>query len=168
MRPCAIKGIMRCDNPRKGVRGWRARVYLRGRSWSRYFSDGKNGGTHGAFLSALAWSKDKHVAIGKPWIRASNVFADRCHFVTADGRVGVSWGGREGDHHAYRSIAKYGYDEALRIVIDIRKQGLREDRAGLAVSRQLAEKRLKNMAPAPALPGRDYRKPDRRGRRSRP
>lgn len=124
------KDIARIDQESKRSHGWYVRVRFRGKIYSKFFSDKKNGGRNSALLAAIAWRDSTRHKIGKPQ-------SDR-HIVTqsstSSGVVGVrlnekvncyfiSWvtvDGRQGKTSV--SIRKHGKAGAFKKACKIRQQ----------------------------------------------
>ncbi|HIJ78711.1 MAG: AP2 domain-containing protein [Desulfobulbaceae bacterium] len=123
------KDVARIDQESKRTHGWYVRVRFKGKTFSKFFSDGKCGGRYSSLLAALAWRDTTEKKIGK--IRTDK------HIVTVSntttGVVGVrfneklnryevSWVngvGKQGKTSV--SINKHGKDKAFKIACDIRK-----------------------------------------------
>jgi hypothetical protein len=123
------KDIARIDQKEKRTHGWYVRVRYFGKTYSKFFSDGKCGGRYSSLLSALAWRDTTEEKLGK--LRTDK------HIVTVSntktGVVGVrhneklnryevSWvnpSGKQGKTSV--SINKHGKKKALEIACQIRK-----------------------------------------------
>lgn len=124
------KDIARIDQEEKRTHGWYVRVRYKGKTHSKFFSDGKCGGRYSSLLSALAWRDEIEAKLGK--LRTDK------HIVTVSntktGVVGVrfneklnryevSWVnalGKQGKTSV--SIAKHGKKKAFELACQIRKQ----------------------------------------------
>lgn len=123
------KDVARIDQESKRTHGWYVRVRFKGKTYSKFFSDGKCGGRYSSLLAALTWRDTTEKKIGK--IRTDK------HIVTVSntstGVVGVrfndklnryevSWVngvGKQGKTSV--SITKHGKDKAFRLACEIRK-----------------------------------------------
>ena len=123
------KDVARIDQESKRTHGWYVRVRFKGKTYSKFFSDGKCGGRYSSLLAALAWRDATEKKIGK--IRTDK------HIVTVSntstGVVGVryndklnryevSWVnsvGKQGKTSV--SINKHGKEKAFKIACEIRK-----------------------------------------------
>jgi hypothetical protein len=134
-----VKGISRIDDPGRHGVGWYARVKFRGKTHSKYFSDGAHKGTRAAFAKALAWRDKKERELGKPRTdrivpagqrgptRFRGVYRSKSSYV-------VAWSPSPGEfRREFISIARYGAREALRRAVELRR---RRERAvyGKAIS----------------------------------
>jgi len=117
------KDITRIDQESKRTHGWYVRVRYCGETYSKFFSDKKNGGRYSSLLASLAWRDKTEIDLGK-------VRTDR-HMVTVSntltGVVGVrlndklhryevSWvnkDGRQGKTSV--SILKHGKKKAFEL-----------------------------------------------------
>lgn len=124
------KDIARIDQEEKRTHGWYVRVRYFGKTYSKFFSDGKCGGRYSSLLSALAWRDKTEKQLGK-------LRTDR-HIVTVSntktGVVGVrlneqlnryevSWvnpSGKQGKTSV--SIRKHGRAKAFELACKIRKE----------------------------------------------
>ena len=124
------KDIARIDQESKRTHGWYVRITFKGKKYSKFFSDKKNGGKNSSLLAAITWRDNTRVKIGKPQ-------SDR-HIVsvanTPSGIVGVrlneklnryevSWvrpDGRQAKTSV--SIKKHGKKAALELAIQKRKE----------------------------------------------
>src|SRR3989339_66857 len=124
------KDIARIDQEEKRTHGWYVRVRYFGKTYSKFFSDGKCGGRYSSLLSALAWRDKTEKQLGK-------LRTDR-HIVTVSntktGVVGVrlneelnryevSWvnqAGKQGKTSV--SIKKHGRTKAFELACKIRKE----------------------------------------------
>lgn len=124
------KDVARIDQEEKRTHGWYVRVRFKGKTYSKFFSDGKCGGRYSSLLAALAWRDETEKKIGK-------VRTDK-HVVTVSntstGIVGVrfneklnryevSWVndvGRQGKTSV--SIKKHGKKKAFQLACEIRRQ----------------------------------------------
>ncbi|MGV1099203.1 AP2/ERF family transcription factor [Thiovibrio sp. JS02] len=123
------KDVARIDQEDKRTHGWYVRVRFKGKTYSKFFSDGKCGGRYSSLLAALAWRDATEKKIGK-------VRTDK-HIVTVSntstGVVGVrfneklnryevSWVngvGKQGKTSV--SILKHGKEKAFHLACEIRK-----------------------------------------------
>lgn len=128
------KDIARIDQKEKRTHGWYVRVRYFGKTYSKFFSDGKCGGRYSSLLSALAWRDTTEEKLGK--LRTDK------HIVTVSntktGVVGVrhneklnryevSWvnpSGKQGKTSV--SINKHGKKKALEIACQVRKEKEKE------------------------------------------
>mgnify|MGYP005840570735 CR=1 FL=1 len=124
------KDIARIDQESKRTHGWYVRVRYYGKTYSKFFSDGKCGGRYSSLLAALSWRDQTEAKIGK-------VRTDK-HVVTVSntktGVVGVrlndklnryevSWvntNGKQGKTSV--SISKHGKKKAFEKACQIRKE----------------------------------------------
>lgn len=122
------KDIARIDQEIKKTHGWYVRVRFLGKTYSKFFSDKKNGGRYSSLLLAIAWRDKTEKKLGK--IRTNR------HMVTVSnsgtGIVGVrlneklnryevSWvtdQGKQGKTSV--SIAKHGKKKAFLRACSIR------------------------------------------------
>ena len=122
------KGVSRIDEPGGHGVGWYARVKFRGKTHSKYFSDGVHKGTRNAFGKAVAWRNAKERELGKPRTdrvvpagrRGSNrlvgVYRSKNSYV-------VAWSPSPGTfRREFVSISRYGREEALRRAVDLRRR----------------------------------------------
>ena len=124
------KDIARIDQESKRTHGWYVRVCFQGKTYSKFFSDKKNGGKNSALLAAITWRDNTRNKIGKPQSNrnivsvANNntgivgVFLDGKH-----NRYNVSWvkpDGRQGKTSV--SINKHGKAAALKLAIQKREE----------------------------------------------
>ncbi len=123
------KDVARIDQEEKRTHGWYVRVRFKGKTHSKFFSDGKCGGRYSSLLAALAWRDETEKKIGK--IRTDK------HVVTVSntttGIVGVrfneklnryevSWVnavGRQGKTSV--SVRRHGKKKAFQFACEIRK-----------------------------------------------
>jgi len=124
------KDVARIDQESKRTHGWYVRVRFKGKTHSKFFSDGKYGGRYSSLLAALAWRDETEQRLGK--IRTDK------HIVTVSntstGVVGVrlneklnryevSWVSPEGKQGKTSvSIRKHGKERAFEIACQIRQE----------------------------------------------
>ena len=124
------KDIARIDQIEKRTHGWYVRVRFKGKTHSKFFSDGKCNGKGASLLAAVTWRDETEKSLGK-------VRTDR-HIVTisnsSTGEVGirfnykldryeVSWvtaAGKQGKTSV--SVRRYGKDQAFEIAQEIRRK----------------------------------------------
>lgn len=139
-----VKGITRIDEPGGHGVGWYARVRYQGVTYSKYFADMSHQGTDAAFEKALKWRNAKEKELGKPRTdrvvnagpagRVPGVYQLKQSFVVA---FSPSPGVR---HREFVSIRKYGYDEAYRRAVALRRK-YEKEAYGKAVSEMPKPKR---------------------------
>lgn len=124
------KDIARIDQEIKRTHGWYVRVRFYGKTYSKFFSDGKCGGRYSSLLAAVAWRDQTEKKLGK-------VRTDK-HVVTVSntttgvvgvrlndklGRYEVSWVNKEGKQGKTSvSIRKHGKEAAFQRACEIRHQ----------------------------------------------
>jgi hypothetical protein len=123
------KDIARIDQEEKRTHGWYVRVRYFGKTYSKFFSDGKCGGRYSSLLSALAWRDETESRLGKKRTDKHIVTVSN----TGTGVVGVrlndklnrfevSWVdalGKQGKTSV--SITRHGRDKAFEIACAIRR-----------------------------------------------
>ena len=135
------KDIARIDQKEKRTHGWYVRVRYFGKTYSKFFSDGKCGGRYSSLLYALAWRDKTEEKLGK--LRTDK------HIVTVSntktGVVGVrhneklnryevSWvnpSGKQGKTSV--SINKHGKKKAFELACQVRKE---KEKERLATSKE--------------------------------
>jgi hypothetical protein len=134
------KGISRIDT--KDTHGWNARVYFKGKSYSKLFSDNLWDGKEIALDEAIYWRDQKEKELGKPrtdrvvvmrnprnktgtigvcrklkkYYKRGKCYTEDVYEVTCTPVVG------EGSKKTSVSVRKWGEKEALKRAIMIRKQ----------------------------------------------
>ena len=134
------KGISRIDT--ENTHGWNARVYFKGKSYSRLFSDNLWNGREIALDEAIYWRNQKEKELGKPrtnrvvvmrnprnktgtigvcrklkkYFKHGRCYTEDVYEVTYTPTVG------EGSKKTSVSIRKWGEKEALKRAIAIRKK----------------------------------------------
>jgi len=133
------KGISRIDT--KDTHGWNARVYFKGKSYSKLFSDNLWDGKEIALDEAIYWRDQKEMELGKPrtdrvvvmrnprnktgtigvcrklkkYYKRGKCYTEDVYEVTCTPVVG------EGSKKTSVSVRKWGEKEALKRAIAIRK-----------------------------------------------
>ena len=133
------KGISRIDT--KDTHGWNARVYFKGKSYSKLFSDNSWDGKEIALDEAIYWRDQKEMELGKPrtdrvvvmrnprnktgtigvcrklkkYYKRGKCYTEDVYEVTCTPVVG------EGSKKTSVSVRKWGEKEALKRAIAIRK-----------------------------------------------
>lgn len=134
------KGISRIDT--KDTHGWNARVYYKGKSYSKLFSDSLWDGKEIALDESIYWRDQKEIELGKPrtdrtvvarnsrntsgmigvcrkqkrYYKRGKCYTEDVFEVTCTPIVG------KGSKKTSVSVRKWGLDEALRRAIEIRKK----------------------------------------------
>lgn len=135
-----FKGISRIDT--KDTHGWNARVYFKGRSYSKLFSDNLWDGREVALDEAIYWRDQKERELGKPrtnrvvvmrnprnrsgtigvcrklkkYIKRGKCYTEDVYEVTCTPLAG------RGSKKTSVSVRKWGEEEALKRAIAIRKR----------------------------------------------
>jgi hypothetical protein len=124
------KDIARIDQESKRSYGWYVRVRFKGKVYSKFFSDKKNGGRNSALLAAITWRDSTRKKIGKPQ-------TDRRIVSVANATTGVVGVRLNEELHRYEvswctrdsrqgktsvSIKKHGRKEAFKRACAIRKK----------------------------------------------
>lgn len=124
------KDIARIDQEEKRTHGWYVRVRYFGKTYSKFFSDGKCGGRYSSLLEALAWRDQTEIELGKQRTDRHIVTVTK----TTTGVVGVrlnenlnryevSWVTPEGKQGKTSvSINKHGKEEAFTRACSIRQK----------------------------------------------
>ncbi len=128
------KDIARIDQESKRTYGWYVRVRFLGKTYSKFFSDRKNGGRNSSLLAAISWRDKTEKKLGK--VRTNK------HMVTVSnsgtGVVGVrlnknmnryevSWVNKLGKQGKTSvSIIKHGKENAFKRACAIRQEKERE------------------------------------------
>lgn len=123
------KDVARIDQESKRTHGWYVRVRFYGKTYSKFFSDKKNGGRYSSLLAALAWRDKTEKDLGKQRTDKHVVTVSN----TSTGVVGVrlneklhryevSWVNKEGKQGKTSvSILKHGKKKAFERACAIRK-----------------------------------------------
>lgn len=137
------KGITRIENYKNRADGWWVRLQWRGEKFSRFFKDADYGGKSGALKSARQFNRELRSTYPKPTrqensqrqtARTGKIIGVR-RLVKTDKRwenlTYEVWEARW-SHKKYQrrvrtfSIEKYGEEEAKKLAIEARQQGLSE------------------------------------------
>jgi len=125
--------ISRIDQENKNQHGWYVRIRFRGRSFSKFFSDGKHGGQEEALVSARAWRDDRFGDLGRPSTGRRVVKLRRPNqgIRRVDGPHGpvyeVTWAPQPGKvSRTTVSINRHGEDGAFLVALKIRRDKERE------------------------------------------
>jgi len=123
------KDVARIDQEDKRTHGWYVRVRFKGKTFSKFFSDGKCGGRYSSLLAALAWRDTTEKKIGKVRtdkhiVTVSNTLTGvvGVRFNEKLNRYEVSWVnnvGKQGKTSV--SILKHGKEKAFQLACEIRK-----------------------------------------------
>lgn len=124
------KDVARIDQESKRTFGWYVRVRFKGKTYSKFFSDKKNGGKNSALLSAISWRNSTRDKIGKPQTERHVVTVANnpsgvvgVRLIEKLHRYEVSWVNQEGRQGKTSvSTKKYGKKEAFKRACEIRKK----------------------------------------------